>query len=85
MRLVSRSALSLAMWALSACAGDAQQTRSLVTSSDPELRELAAALLPDLARRSGLELKEPVRLEKRTRLELVRYLRHKLDEQLPEG
>jgi hypothetical protein len=55
-----------------------------VTSSDPQLRELAGALLPDLARRSGLQLKAPVRLEKRTRAELVRYLRHKLDERLPE-
>jgi hypothetical protein len=85
MKLVSRSVVALAMWALSACGGDAQETASLVTSSDPELRELAAALLPDLARRSGLELKEPVRIEKRTRSELVRYLRHKLDDQLPES
>lgn len=85
MTLVSRSVLALGMWALSACGGDAQQASSLVTSSDPALRELAAALLPDLARRSGLELKEPVRLEKRTRSELVRYLRHKLDDQLPEA
>ncbi len=85
MKLAGWCGLTLAVWALSACSGDAQQTRALVTSSDPELRELAAALLPDLARRSGLELKGPVRLEKRTRPELVRYLRHKLDEQLPES
>ncbi len=85
MKLVWRSALTLALWTLPACAGDAQQTHSLVTSSDPELREMATALLPDLARRSGLQLKGPVRLEKRTRPELVRYLRHKLDEQLPES
>lgn len=55
---------------------------TLVESSDPALRAMAAALLPDLARRSGLELREPVRLERRSRAELVRYLERKLDEQL---
>lgn len=85
MKPAARFLLALAIWALPACAGDAQQTPSLVRSSDPDLRELAAALLPDLARRSGLELKAPVRLEKRTRAELERYLRHKLDERLPES
>ncbi len=53
-------------------------------SSDATLGRLAEALLPDLARRSGLELKEPVRLEMRTRDQLVRYLEAKLDEELPE-
>lgn len=77
--------MAFGMWALAACGGDAQQTRPMVVSSDRELGELAGALLPDLARRSGLELREPVRLEKRTRAELVRYLRHQLDEQLPES
>lgn len=81
-----RTALPTAL-ALSvlACGGDAQQPADgpLVISSDPELGALAEALLPDLARRSGMELKEPVRLEKRSRAELVRYLEHKLDEELP--
>ncbi|MCG6957307.1 MAG: hypothetical protein LJF04_15060, partial [Gemmatimonadetes bacterium] len=63
----------------------AQASDALVRSSDPHLAELAAAMLPDLARRSGLELKEPVRIEKRTRAELERYLEHKLDEELPEA
>jgi hypothetical protein len=63
----------------------AQTSDALVRSSDPHLAELAAAILPDLARRSGLELKEPVRIEKRTRAELERYLEHKLDEELPEA
>jgi len=54
-----------------------------VRSSDPELEELAAELLPDLAARAGMELREPVRLEKRTRSQLVRYLEAKLDEELP--
>ena len=61
----------------------AQAPSSLVISSDPVLAELAADILPELARRSGMELKEPVRLEQRSREELVRYLTHKLDEELP--
>lgn len=56
----------------------------MVISSDPALAELASALLPDLARRSGMELREPVRIEYRSREELVRYLEFKLDEELPE-
>lgn len=72
------------MLGLIACGSDAQQSSPLVRSSDPELAELAAAILPDLARRSGLELKEPVRIELRSRAALDRYLRFKLDEQLPE-
>ena len=82
-------ALAVAGLALGACDSGAQQpaTRSssaLVQSSDPALAELAAALLPDLARRAGMELKKPVRLERRSREQLVRYLRAKLDEELPE-
>jgi hypothetical protein len=56
----------------------------MVRSSDPDLAELAGALLDDLADRSGLQLREPVRLETRTRDELVSYLEFKLDEELPE-
>ena len=55
-----------------ACA--AQDRPALVVSSDPDLAELASRLLPDLARRSGMELRAPVRLERRSREELVRYL-----------
>lgn len=44
---------------------------------------MAAELLPALAERAGMSLSEPVRLEKRTREELVRYLETKLDEELP--
>lgn len=70
--------------AFTACVSEAQQNASdMVVSSDPELAELAAQLLPDLATRSGLELTEPVRLEKRSRGQLVRYLEAKLDEELP--
>jgi hypothetical protein len=83
MKTVARSAFAMAMLGLAACGSDAQQSSSLVRSSDRELGALASALLPDLARRSGLELKEPVRLEMRSRAELQRYLEHKLDEEVP--
>lgn len=56
---------------------------TLVVSSDPELRALAAELLPGLSQRSGLELRRPVRLERRSRDDLEGYLRVKLDEELP--
>lgn len=67
---------------VSACAAQ-QHSSDLVISSDPELVEIASQLLPDLAMRSGMQLKRPVRLERRSREELVRYLRSKLDEELP--
>ncbi len=57
---------------------------SMVRSSDPTLRRMAAELLPDLAERSGLELREPVRVEARSRAELTRYLEYKLESELPE-
>jgi hypothetical protein len=77
--------VSVALLTLGACGGSAQQPQSqLVLSSDAKLGELASALLPDLAARSGLELREPVRLEMRSRNELVRYLENKLDEELTE-
>ena len=56
---------------------------TLVRSSDPDLAEMAAEMLPNLAQRSGLELREPVRVERRSRAELERYLRAQLDEELP--
>jgi len=83
---ILRSMVASVAWlSVVACGSTAQESGSrMVVSSDPELGDLAAELLPDLARRSGLELKEPVRLEMRTRDELVRYLEKKLDEELPE-
>lgn len=69
---------------LPACGGGAQEpTEEGVVSSDPELRRLAGEILPGLAERAGLELHEPVRVERRTRDELEGYLRAKLDEELP--
>ncbi|MBT8488831.1 MAG: hypothetical protein HKN72_01245 [Gemmatimonadetes bacterium] len=78
--------LSIALLALAVSAGGcrAQATQSLVISSDPELGAMAAELLPDLAARAGMELREPVRLESRTRAELVDYLQGKINEELPE-
>lgn len=76
---------------LSACGSDADAARqaptaqdTLVLSDDAELRALASEMLPDLAARSGLGLREPVRLERRSRAQLERYLRVKLDEELPD-
>ncbi len=57
---------------------------TLVVSQDAGLREMTAAMLPGLAERSGLELREPIRVERRSRDELQRYLVAKLDEELPE-
>lgn len=83
------AALSLA---LAACGGEPAgdvggppaAPDTLVISADAELREMARSILPDLAARSGLTLREPVRLERRSRAELEGYLRMKLDEELPE-
>ncbi len=55
---------------------------ALVVSSDPELRQLASTLLPTLADRAGLALLEPVRVERRSREQLERYLVAKLDDDL---
>jgi hypothetical protein len=54
-----------------------------VVTDDPELRALAETLLPDLARRSGLEVRAPIHLERRSRAALVEYLEAKLDADLP--
>jgi hypothetical protein len=76
--------MMLTLVACVACNPDrTDQNAALVTSSDPGLARAAARLLPDLADRAGLELLEPVRLERRTRGELERYLQFKLDEELP--
>jgi len=71
--------------ALFSTGGEAQTGSGMVLSSNPALGELAARLLPDLAARAGMEMKEPVRLEERSREELVRYLEAKFEEELPEA
>jgi hypothetical protein len=58
---------------------------ALVMSSDPELAEIAIRMLPDLVSRSGMALRYPVRVERRSRGELERYLEFKIDEEFPEG
>jgi hypothetical protein len=74
----------LVVLAMGACSSDAQEpTSDLVISSDPELRALASEILPGLAARASMELVAPVRIERRSRSELVAYLGHKLDEELP--
>ncbi|MSR36493.1 MAG: hypothetical protein EXR95_07615 [Gemmatimonadetes bacterium] len=60
-----------------------QVADTFVVSDDAELRALATELLPDLTARSGLELKAPVRLARRSRPELVAYLTRKLDQEMP--
>lgn len=81
-QLLSLYALALAP-AASGCSGQASQP-DLVVSSDPQLAAIAADLLPNLAERAGMDLSDPVRLETRSREELVNYLSVKLDEDLPE-
>ena len=56
---------------------------ALVTSSDPRLAGIAARILPDLASLSGMELRVPVRVERRSRVDLERYLEFKIDEEFP--
>ena len=80
-RLGGATALLLAV-GVSACAAQ-EPTNAMVISSDRVLVELASELLPNLAALSGLELRDPVRIERRSRAQLVRYLEEKLDEELP--
>ena len=79
MNWILSAALSLL---LAGCEGSPQEV-GLVVSSDPELSVLVADLLPDLARRSGLELSRPVHVERRSRQDLEAYLKAKLDEEFP--
>jgi hypothetical protein len=56
---------------------------SMVVTTDAELRSLAHDVLPGILDHSGLELREPVRLARRSRDELQAYLLTKLDEEFP--
>lgn len=80
-RLAGTTALLLGA-GVSAC-GAQQRPNAMVISSDQALVDLASELLPNLVARSGLELRGPVRLERRSREQLIRYLETKLDEELP--
>ena len=79
---VSRVLVSAVFLLLVACTRTPAQS-PLVVSSDPRLASMAAELLPDLAARAGLPLVKPVRVERRSREQLVGYLTAKLDEELP--
>ena len=82
--VLRRAAGVFVLSVFAACGGRAQQPASdQVVSSDPELQRLAEEILPGLVARTGLELSAPVRIERRSRSELVGYLRAKLDEELP--
>lgn len=54
-----------------------------VEADDPVLKAMAARLLPEVARRAGMEVRRPVRVALRGREALESYLRGKLDEELP--
>lgn len=77
------TALALFTLAALSLGCSAQAADSLVLTDDPELREVAGELLPDLAERAGLELRAPVRVARRSRAELVAYLTAKLDQEMP--
>jgi len=64
--------------------GPAEPDTLMVEGDDPQLRALAARLLPEAAARSGMELRRPVRVASRDEESLERYIRHKLDEELTE-
>jgi len=59
-------------------------TPGVVISGDDELRALAEALVPLLAERAGLPLLAPVRVERRSRGELLGFVEERLDQDLPE-
>lgn len=75
--------LILAILLVSCVSEKSHPPNNLVISSDSSLAIVATKLLPDIADRSGLELHYPVKLERRTREDLERYLEFKLDEDLP--
>lgn len=66
-----------------ACAAPASDT-TLIVSDDPELVALASSLLADVSTRAGMELREPVRVARRSREDLERFLIRKLEEDLPD-
>lgn len=78
--------VSLALvFLLSSLACGGSKGSALVTSSDPRLADIVVRILPDLASRSGMELRDPVRVERRSRAELERYLEFKIEEEFSGG
>jgi len=70
--------------ALAGCASGGDDPDPWVSSPDPDLLRRAAPLVVQLAERAGLPLREPVRIERRSREELLGYLRQRLDRDLPD-
>lgn len=87
MRLWGGVPLLMGLAALWAGCGGAQPeppTSTLpVLSGDEELQALVAPLLPLLAERAGLPLLESVRVERRSREELLQHVDERLDQDLP--
>ncbi len=79
-RWIAPRSLSM-LFVILGCGGSVDD--ALVTSSDPRLAEMAVRILPDLAARAGMELLAPVRVERRSRIELERYLEFKIEEEFP--
>ena len=67
----------------SAPATGGQQASGEAGTADTALQRLAAELIPELERRSGLEAREPPRLARRSRAELEAFLDEELAEQMP--
>ena len=74
--------LLLCVTALS-CSAPAADT-TLIVSDDPQLAALASSLLSEVSARAGMELREPVRVAKRSRGSLESFLAAKLEEELPD-
>lgn len=81
---------ALLLWAASAaCTPPGEESAESgsagmeVISSDPVLRDLASSLVPSLAEGAGLPLRAPVRVERRSREDLLRYVHERLDRDLP--
>ncbi len=83
--VIVRTLVLLALVPLPGAAQASGSADTLVVSGDPELRRISSALLPALAERSGLQLRAPVRVERRSRAQLEAYVIGKLDEELPPG
>lgn len=76
--------LALALAVVAGCGTECGDTVR-VQSSDPGLKAAVLGLLPDIEKRAGLEARGPLRVEWRDRAQLERYLRARLDEELPPG
>lgn len=81
-RALLASPASAACLLLASCVPQAPE-QQWVKAGDPGLEAMATRLLPEVARRSGMEVRSPVRVALRSREALETYLRGKLEEELP--